>query len=55
MAGIVSQNTPLADGAERSLELLLARNPGEGSETRARLSENDVRQISIGLRRMGKD
>lgn len=55
MAGIVYQNTALADSAERSLELLLAPFLDDRSETRARLSENNVRQISIGLRRMGKD
>lgn len=51
----MDQNTLLADNAERSLELLLAPYLDGGSETRARLSEGDVRQISIGLSRMGKD
>lgn len=54
MAGIVF-NAALAESAERSIENIFAPylKPAEG--TRKALTELDVRQISDGLSRMGKD
>jgi serine/threonine protein kinase len=54
MAGIV-YNTALAENAERSIELLFTPYLAPSQATRKAFTETDVRQISDGLRRMGKD
>jgi serine/threonine protein kinase len=51
----VIYNTVLAESAERSIELLLAPYLAPSQATRKAFTETDIRQISDGLRRMGKD
>src|SRR4051794_19617667 len=54
MADVV-YNAILAESAERSIELLFARYIDTDPGRRNALSESDIRQVSDGLRRLGKD
>jgi len=54
MAGIVSGRAS-AESAERSIELLFVPYMAQSQATRKAFTEADIRQISDGLCRMGKD
>ena len=55
MAGATRDDGVFVTSAERSLELLLTPYLTTTTDQRKALSETDVRQISTGLRRMGKE
>lgn len=55
MAEPQGQSSTLIESAERSLEHLLSPYQQDASGQRVRLSESDVRRVSVALQYMGKD